>query len=69
MQRSLLRECFASLAELEQFVCMRGNEIQLTMPRPMRVSDIASVAAQLFAEVVLPRRSRSRVLASPRSDR
>jgi hypothetical protein len=48
----LKHELFRSVADLERFVRTRGNKIQLTMPRPMRIEAIEQDAEQLFAELV-----------------
>jgi hypothetical protein len=41
-----------SVADLEQFVRTRGNQIQLTMPRSTRVEDPHEEVERLFAELV-----------------
>lgn len=53
----LANTTFQSLAELEQFVRSRGNQIQLTTPRPMRVDDPQLDAERMFAELVSPVRA------------
>ncbi|MEX2139715.1 MAG: DUF3037 domain-containing protein [Pirellulales bacterium] len=50
------RERFKSLADLEQFVTSRGNELILTKPRAMRIEDAASALEALHAELVEPLR-------------
>lgn len=50
----LKHEPFRSIEDLERFVRTRGNRIQLTMPRSMRIEAIEQDAAQLFAELVGP---------------
>ena len=46
------REQFRSLEVLEKFVRTRGNQIQLTMPRSMRIDAIERDVENLFAEIV-----------------
>lgn len=48
----LKHELFHSVEDLERFVRTRGNRIQLTMPRPMRIEDPAKEVNRLFAELV-----------------
>lgn len=60
----LANTTFQSLAELEQFVRSRGNQIQLTPPRPMRVDDPQLDADRMFAELVSPAGAGETVAAS-----
>lgn len=48
----LKHELFRTVEDLERFVRTRGNRIQLTMPRPMRIEDPAKEIDRLFAELV-----------------
>lgn len=48
----LKHEVFRSVEDLEQFVRTRGNRIQLTMPRSVRIEDPAKEIDRLFAELV-----------------
>lgn len=50
-------EQFRSMEDLEQFVRTRGNQIQMTMPRSMRIDEIENDADAAFAEVRSPSRS------------
>jgi hypothetical protein len=50
----LRHEQFRSVEDLEQFVRTRGNQVQLTMPRSLRIEAIERDADQLFAELVGP---------------
>jgi hypothetical protein len=45
-------EQFGSLEALEKFVRTRGNQIQLTMPRSMRIDAIGRDIGRMFAELV-----------------
>lgn len=41
-----------TLSDLENFISMRANEIQITYPRPMKVSDPSSDLKSLFEKLV-----------------
>ncbi len=62
---------FRSVAELEQFVRSRGNQIQMTPPRPMWVDDPPLETKRLFDELVtpVPARVRRSALRRPRAER
>lgn len=51
----LTHESFRSVDDLERFVRSRGNDIQLTGPRPMRVDEPEHDVEQLFRELVADR--------------
>jgi hypothetical protein len=50
----LRHESIHSVDELERFVRTRGNQIQLTMPRAMRVENLEADLERVFAELVQP---------------
>ncbi len=52
MARRLDRERFQSVQELERFVRTRGNQLQLTPPRSVRVDAIERDVQALFGELV-----------------
>ncbi len=54
------RTTVRTLEDLERFIATRGNEFQITPPRPMKVTEPAVELAQLFDELVggQPRRGK-----------
>jgi len=54
------RSTVRTLEDLERFIATRGNEFQITAPRPMKVIDPAGEIVQLFDELVggQPRRGK-----------
>lgn len=52
MAQRIEYERFQSLEAVEQFARTRGNQIQLTMPRPMRSEDLMRDLETTFAELV-----------------
>jgi hypothetical protein len=50
----LRHESIDSVERLERFVRTRGNQIQLTMPRAMRVENLEADLERVFAELVQP---------------
>lgn len=52
MRNRIEREQFSSIEQVEHFVRTRGNQIQLTMPRPMRIGVIDRELDEMFDELV-----------------
>jgi hypothetical protein len=46
-----------SLADLDRFISLRANLLQITPPRPMKVTDPATDLDALFRELVVERRN------------
>jgi len=57
MRNRIEHEQFASVEQVERFVKTRGNQIQLTMPRSIRIDDINRNLAEMFTELVDDRQS------------
>lgn len=54
MHYRIEHERFESIEAFERFVRTRGNKLQLTAPRPMRIEAIRTDLARLFEELVAP---------------
>ncbi len=52
-------ETFRTLTDLERFIALQANEIQITLPRPLKVTEPERDLEKLFSELVGGRSSRA----------